>query len=52
MANGEIDLMRLAAGPRIEETTFQLWPGWFKKAGLEGAPDLDLPHPLSELLAI
>ena len=51
-ASGKIDLMKLAAGPLIEEATFQLWPDWFEKAGLENAPDLDLPHPLGALLAI
>jgi LysR family glycine cleavage system transcriptional activator len=49
---GKINLETLAAGPLIEEATFRLWPRWFEKAGLESAPDLDLPHPLGALLAI
>ncbi|MEK6215716.1 MAG: LysR substrate-binding domain-containing protein, partial [Boseongicola sp.] len=50
--NGKLDLMALAKGPLIEEATFRLWPDWFKRAGLENVPDLDLPHPLGALLAI
>jgi LysR family glycine cleavage system transcriptional activator len=51
MKNGELDLKSLASGPLIEEATFQFWPEWFKMAGLEDVPELDLPHPLSALLA-
>ncbi|MBS9718892.1 LysR substrate-binding domain-containing protein [Pseudohalocynthiibacter aestuariivivens] len=50
--NGALDLMSLAKGPLVEEATFRIWPEWFKMAGLEDVPDLDLPHPLSALLAI
>jgi len=32
--------------------TFRLWPEWFKRAGLDPLPELDLPHPLNSLLAI
>ncbi len=42
----------LAAGPLLEEMTFRLWPEWFKRAGLDPLPELDLPHPLNSLLAI
>lgn len=52
MTNGKLDLLVLATGPLIEEATFRLWPDWFKRAGLENVPDLDLPHPLGALLAI
>ncbi len=52
MANGKLDLIALATGPLIEEATFRLWPDWFKSAGLENVPDLELPHPLGALLAI
>jgi LysR family glycine cleavage system transcriptional activator len=52
MCNGKLDLMALANGPLIEEATFRFWPEWFKKAGLKYTPKLDLPHPLSALLAI
>jgi LysR family glycine cleavage system transcriptional activator len=51
-SNGKLDLMALVAGPLIEEATFQFWPEWFKMAGLEDVPELDLPHPLGALLAI
>lgn len=50
--NEKLDLSTLAAGPLIEEATFRLWPEWFEKAGLQKVPKLDLPHPLSALLAI
>jgi LysR family glycine cleavage system transcriptional activator len=52
MCNGKLDLGALASGPLIEEATFGLWPDWFKQAGLDEVPDLDLPHPLGALLAI
>lgn len=52
MRNGELDLAALAAGPLIEEATFRFWPDWFAKAGLRDVPKLDLPHPLSAILAI
>lgn len=52
VANGAPDLAALARGPLIEEATFRFWPEWFSKAGLADVPDLDLPHPLSALLAI
>lgn len=51
-SDGELDLEALAARPLIEEATFSLWPEWFKQAGLEEVPELDLPHPLGALLAI
>lgn len=51
-ANGQLDLAALARGPLIEEATFRLWPVWFEQAGLAELPPLDLPHPLSALLAI
>jgi len=51
-SGGGLNLMSLAKGPLVEEATFQIWPEWFKLAGLEGVPDLDLPHPLGALLAI
>lgn len=50
--DGDLDLVALARGPLIEEATFRLWTDWFRLAGLEEVPDLDLPHPLSALLAI
>lgn len=50
--NGRLDLHALSTGPLIEEATFRLWGEWFEKAGLLEAPDLNLPHPLSALLAI
>lgn len=50
--NGKLDLEALAMGSLIEEATFQVWPEWFRKAGLEDLPDLKLPHPLNALLAI
>jgi LysR family glycine cleavage system transcriptional activator len=52
MPNGKVDLRALANGPLIEEATFQLWPEWFRQAGLDDIPGLNLPHPLSALLAI
>ncbi|MCV2864560.1 LysR substrate-binding domain-containing protein [Albidovulum sediminicola] len=52
MRNGELDLAALAAGPLIEEATFRFWPDWFAKAGLRDVPKLELPHPLSAILAI
>ena len=52
LADDELDLQALANGPLIEEATFRLWPEWFKIAGLEDVPELDLPHPLGALLAI
>lgn len=50
--DGNLDIMALAAGPLVEEATFRFWPDWFRAAGLEEVPDLDLPHPLGALLAI
>lgn len=50
--DGKLDLLALANGPLIEEATFQIWPDWFQKAGLEDVPKLHLPHPLGALLAI
>jgi len=47
-----LDLTALAAGPLIEEATFQLWPAWFCESGLKKVPALDLPHPLGALLSI
>lgn len=52
MSNGKVDLRGLATGPLIEEATFRLWPEWFRQAGLDNVPDLNLPHPLSAILAI
>ena len=52
ISEGKLDLAALADGPLIEEATFRFWPEWFRKAGLEVAPDLDLPHPLGAILAI
>jgi LysR family glycine cleavage system transcriptional activator len=52
IADGKLDLAALAGGPLIEEATFRLWPEWFKRMGLGEVPNLDLPHPLSALLAI
>lgn len=51
-AGGTLDIKALAEGPLIEEATFRLWPAWFRRAGLEDVPDLNLPHPLGALLAI
>ena len=51
LTDGTLDIAALARGPLIEEATFRLWPQWFAKAGLADLPDLDLPHPLSALLA-
>ncbi len=47
-----LDIKALAEGPLIEEATFRLWPAWFRRAGLDDVPDLNLPHPLGALLAI
>ncbi|MDU8913429.1 LysR substrate-binding domain-containing protein [Aestuariicoccus sp. MJ-SS9] len=52
IAGGKVDLRELARGPLIEDATFRLWPEWFQKAGLKDVPDLNLPHPLSAILAI
>lgn len=52
LADGKPDLEALASGPLIEEATFRLWPEWFRQAGMKSAPELDLPHPLTALLAI
>ena len=52
ISDGKLNLSTLAKGPLLEEATFRLWPEWFKKAGLEEIPDLELPHPLNALLAI
>ncbi len=49
---GTLDIKALAAGSLIEEATFRLWPEWFRRAGLDEVPDLNLPHPLGALLAI
>lgn len=52
MSVGQVDLKALASGQLIQEATFRLWPEWFRLAGLDDVPDLDLPHPLSAILAI
>jgi len=49
---GKLDLTALARGPLLQEATFRLWPDWFRNAGLENLPELDLPHPLNAILAI
>ena len=49
---GTLDIQALAEGPLIEEATFRLWPAWFRCAGLDDVPELNLPHPLGALLAI
>jgi LysR family transcriptional regulator, glycine cleavage system transcriptional activator len=51
-SDGVVDLAALSKGPLVEEATFRMWPEWFKLAGLEDSPTLDLPHPLVALLAI
>jgi len=52
ISNGELDLRALATGPLIEDATFRLWPEWFRQAGLDDVPELNLPHPLGAILAI
>ena len=52
LMDGELNLSGIAASPLIEEATFRLWPEWFSQAGLQDVPHLNLPHPLSALLAI
>jgi LysR family glycine cleavage system transcriptional activator len=52
LVDGKLNLSGIAAGPLIEEATFRLWPEWFSQAGLQDVQHLNLPHPLSALLAI
>ncbi|MBD3662617.1 LysR substrate-binding domain-containing protein [Sulfitobacter aestuariivivens] len=52
MIDGQVDLRALAEGPLIQDATFRLWPEWFARTGLASVGPLDLPHPLTALLAI